>query len=91
VLDDVVDTALAGRDEISLDHLRLLPPALGRLVLRRLAEDAVGELCPRVAARYEEVLALYEDGMLDLGDGARAVVVAGVLRFDRTPPLPARL
>ena len=89
VLDDVVDTALGGRDQISLDHLRLLPPALGRLVIRRLAEDAVGELCPRVASRYDEVVALEEDAMLDLGDGARAVVTDGVLRFDRTPPLPA--
>jgi tRNA(Ile)-lysidine synthase len=91
VLDDVVDTALAGRDEISLDHLRLLPTALGRLVLRRLAEDAVGGLCPRVAGRYEEVIELSDDAMLDLGDGARAVVTDGVLWFDRTPPLRAPL
>ena len=89
VLDEVVDTALAGRDHVSLDHLRILPPALGRLVLRRLAEEAVGGLCPRVASRYAEVLELADDGMLDLGDGARAVVSGGVLRFARTPPLPA--
>ena len=50
VLDDIVDTALAGRDHVTLDHLRILPRALGRLVLRRLAEDAVGGLCPRVSA-----------------------------------------
>jgi hypothetical protein len=25
--------------------------------------------------------------MLDLGDGARAVVRGGILRFERTPPL----
>jgi tRNA(Ile)-lysidine synthase len=88
VLDEVVDTALAGRDHITLDHLRLLPPALGRLVLRRLAEDAVGELCPRVTGRYTEVLELSDHAMLDLGDGARAVVRGGTLRFERTPPLP---
>ena len=86
VLDELVDTALAGRDEIPMDHLRMLSPAVGRLVLRRLAEDAVGDLCPRVSARYPEVVAL-DHGMLDLGDGARAVVAKGTLRFERTPPL----
>lgn len=89
VLDELVDTALAGRAEIAVDHLRMLSPAVGRLVLRRLAEDAVGALCPRVSARYSEVVAL-DEGMLDLGDGARAVVAAGVLRFERTPPLVAK-
>jgi hypothetical protein len=34
------------------------------------------------------VLAL-GDGALDLGDGARAVVGAGVLHVERTPPGPA--
>ncbi|MCW2991058.1 MAG: tilS [Solirubrobacterales bacterium] len=88
VLDEVVDTALAGRDHVTLGHLRILPLALGRLVLRRLAEDAVGSLCPRVSARFQEVLELSDHAMLDLGDGARAVVSGGVLRFERTPPLP---
>ncbi|MFL5845409.1 MAG: tRNA lysidine(34) synthetase TilS [Solirubrobacteraceae bacterium] len=88
VLDEVVDTALAGRDHVTLGHLRILPPALGRLVLRRLAEDAVGGFCPRVSARFEEVCELDDHAMLDLGDGARAVVRRGVLRFERTPPLP---
>lgn len=91
VLDEIVDTALAGRSYVTLGHLRILPPALGRLVLRRLAEEAVGGLCPRVSARYEEVLALDDHAMLDLGDGARAVVKAGTLRFERTPPLPSRV
>jgi len=77
VLDEVVDTALAGRDHITLDHLRMLPPALGRLVVRRLAEAAVGELCPRVAGRFGELLELSDHAMLDLGDGARAVVARG--------------
>ena len=89
VLDVVVDTALAGRDRIALEHLEALPPALGRLVVRRLAEAATGGLCGRAGARLPDLLAL-RDGALDVGDGARAVVEEGVLRFERTPPLPAR-
>lgn len=89
VLDLVVDTALAGRDRIAVEHLAALPAALARLVIRRLAEDATGALCPRAAARLDDVLTL-EDGALDVGDGARAVVADGVLRMVPTPPLPAR-
>ena len=47
VLDVVVDTALAGRDRIALLYLADLPPALARLIVRRLAEAATGELCAR--------------------------------------------
>jgi tRNA(Ile)-lysidine synthase len=83
VLDAVVATALAGRDRISVEHLRELPPALGRLVVRRLAEDALGGPVPRAVSRFEDILAL--DGALDVGDGARAVVERGVLHFERTP------
>jgi tRNA(Ile)-lysidine synthase len=89
VLDAVVDTALAGRASIELSHLAELPPALGRLVLRRLAEDAVGGLCARAATRLDDVLAL-GDGALDVGDGARVIVGDGVLRVERTPPLAER-
>jgi tRNA(Ile)-lysidine synthase len=85
VLDEVVQTALAGRDHIAVAHLAALPPALARLVVRRLAEDATGRLCPRAAGRASDILAL-GDGALDLGDGARAVVAAGLLRVAPTPP-----
>jgi tRNA(Ile)-lysidine synthase len=88
VLDVVVETALAGRAEIELEVLAALPRALARLVLRRLAEDALGAPCGRVAARLEEVLAL--DGALDVGDGARVVVDSGMLHVEATPPLAAR-
>jgi len=88
VLDVVVETALAGRDRIAVEHLAALPPALARLVLRRLAEEATGGLCARSAGRLDEILAL-GDGALDLGAGARAIVEDGVLRCERTPPLPA--
>jgi tRNA(Ile)-lysidine synthase len=89
VLDAVVDTALGGRDAIGVEHLAALPRALARLVVRRLAEDAVGGLCARVPGRLDDLLAL-GDGALDLGDGARAVVSDGLLRMECTPPLPAR-
>jgi tRNA(Ile)-lysidine synthase len=85
VLDEVVATALAGRDRLEVGHLAALPPALGRLVVRRLAEDAAGRLCARAASRLSDILAL-GDGALDLGDGARAIVEAGVLRVEPTPP-----
>jgi tRNA(Ile)-lysidine synthase len=91
VLDEVVDTALAGRDRIGVEHLRALPPALARLVVRRLAEAATGGLCARAAARVDDILALgAAGGALDVGDGARAVVADGVLRFIPLPPLPER-
>jgi tRNA(Ile)-lysidine synthase len=90
VLDVVVDTALAGRDRIALSRLAGLPPALARLVVRRLAEAATGGLCARASGRLEDIVALGDDGALDVGDGARAVVSAGVLRFEPTPPLTPR-
>src|SRR3954451_1896125 len=89
VLDVVVDTALAGRDRIAIDDLAALPRALARLVVRRLAEGATGKLCARAPGRLDDIVAL-GDGALDFGAGARAVVEGGVLRCERTPPLPAR-
>jgi len=88
VLDEVVATALGGRDHIAVSHLAALPPALARLVVRRLAEDAAGRLCARAPGRLAEILAL-GDGALDLGDGARAVVSGGLLRVEPTPPGPS--
>jgi tRNA(Ile)-lysidine synthase len=87
VLDEVVAGVLAdeGGTAIARDALGALPPALGRLVLRRLAEDAVGGLCARAATRLDDVLALGPDGALDLGEGARAIVASGVVRVGRTP------
>ena len=87
VLDGVVDTALAGNDAIAVNTLRVLPPALARLVVRRLAEDTAGRLCARAPGRLDEILALGA-GALDLGDGVRAVVEQGILRMVPTPELP---
>ena len=98
VLDVVVDTALAGRDCITVDHLRALPRAVARLVVRRLAEDATGTLCPRAPGRLDELLSLgghrpAKPGgpwALDLGDGARAEIRLGTLRMVPTPRPGAR-
>ena len=87
VLTDAVQTALDGKDEIALSTLRTTKPALARLIVRTLAEDAAKTLCPRAASRLDDILAL-QDGALDLGDGVRAVVEAGILRMVPTPPLP---
>jgi len=89
VLDELVATVLDGRDHVSTAHLAMLPPALARLVVRRLAEDAVGHLCPRAPGRLGDLLGL-GDGALDVGEGVRAVVSAGELRMERTPPLGGR-
>ena len=89
VLDVVVDTALAGRDCISIDHLRALPRAVARLVVRRLAEDVTGGLCARAPGRLDDLLGLGE-GALDLGDGARAEIRSGILRMVPTPRRGAR-
>jgi tRNA(Ile)-lysidine synthase len=89
VLDEVVATALAGRRRISLERLAALPPALSRLVVVRLAEDAVDRLVPGVGGRVDELLSLAPAGgsaELDIGGGCRAVVEYGVLRFEAGPP-----
>ena len=65
-------------------RLRELPPALRRLVLRRLAEAAAGGLVPLRSSRVEEIEALAARGgtaALDLGGGVRVVSEYGLLRF----------
>jgi tRNA(Ile)-lysidine synthase len=89
VLDELVEEALGGRDEIAVARLAALPRALARLVVVRLAERAVGRLVPRAGARTDEILALAARGgraALDLGDGARVVIADGVCRVVDTPP-----
>ena len=83
VLDGLVDTILEGRDELAADELARLPVGLGRLVLARLADVAVGTPVPGAGRRLERVLALAQRGgtvELDLGSGARAVIAYGRVR-----------
>jgi tRNA(Ile)-lysidine synthase len=77
VLERAADAALeelGGGPAVPLAALREQPPAVRRLVLRRLAGDRPVP---------DEVLQLSEQGShtLDLGDGLRAVAEYGTLRF----------
>ncbi len=87
VLDALVDSVLDGRREIALAQLREFAPALRRLVVQRLADDAAGGPAAGVARRADEVAALSEHGLasLDLPHGVRATAQDGMLRFGRTP------
>ena len=87
VLDELIDRVLEGASTIGLARLRSLHPALRRLLIQRLADEAAGGLAAGVARRAHEVAALPDHGTsaLDLPSGVRAIAQAGVLRFERTP------
>jgi len=87
VLDELVEGMLGGATTVELARLRELHPAVRRLVVQRLADQAAGRLAPGVARRAEEVVAMGDHGIaaLDLPAGVRAIAVRGVLHFERTP------
>jgi tRNA(Ile)-lysidine synthase len=87
VLDELVDQVLEGRLEISVARLRELSPALRRLVVQRLADDAAQGPAAGVARRADDVAAMAERGTaaLDLPSGVRATAESGLVRFGRTP------
>jgi tRNA(Ile)-lysidine synthase len=82
VLDLLVDAALGGVSEISLAALREQPPGLRRLIVQRLADEAVGGPAPGIARRAEEIAAMGPTAMLDL-PRVRARTERGMLRFER--------
>jgi tRNA(Ile)-lysidine synthase len=88
VLDALVDAELSGangaKGTIELDRLAELPPALRRLVVQRLADNAAGRPVPGAANHAEEVAVLRRTGtaMLDLGRGIRAIAERGTLRAE---------
>ena len=84
VLGALVDEVLERRDRVALSRLREVGPALARLVVQRLADDAAGGPAPGVARRAAEILALDEHGtvQLDTGGGVVAIAEYGVLRFE---------
>jgi tRNA(Ile)-lysidine synthase len=89
VLDGLVDSLVGERPSIPLTRLQALPPALARLVVVRLAEEAAGEYAPQAGGRVDELLALGRRGgraELHVGGWAGAVIEDGVLSFRRLAP-----
>jgi len=86
LLDSLVDDELLGGDgvppgAISRERFAALHPALRRLVLQRLADEAAGRPVAGAARFAEQVAGLTRGGsVLDLGSGVRAVLEGGVLR-----------
>jgi tRNA(Ile)-lysidine synthase len=94
LLDGLVAAELAGGDSIALTRLAELHPALARLVVVRLAEDAAGEHVPQAGARVGEILALAGDRgsgrggpvQVHVGGNLSAVIADGHLSMVRLPP-----
>jgi tRNA(Ile)-lysidine synthase len=86
LLDSLVDAELeAGAGTISQRRFAELHPALRRLVLQRLADEAAGRPVAGAARFAEQVAGLTRGGStLDLGSGVRAVLEGGVLRAERS-------
>jgi tRNA(Ile)-lysidine synthase len=86
LLDSLVDTELAdGEGTISRQRFAELHPALRRLVLQRLADEAAGRPVAGAARFAEQVAGLTRGGSrLDLGGGIQAVVEGGILRAERS-------
>ncbi|HEV7938217.1 MAG TPA: tRNA lysidine(34) synthetase [Solirubrobacteraceae bacterium] len=100
LLDALVDTELGVGASIAIERLRQLAPALQRLVVIRLAEDASGEFAPQAGERVGEILALGARGgraELHVGGLASALIEGGELRMvaiqsreQRPPRHPSR-
>jgi tRNA(Ile)-lysidine synthase len=93
LLDALVDAELAGRASIAIERLRQLAPALQRLVVIRLAEQASGEFAPQAGERVGEILTLGARGgraELHVGGLASAAIEDGVLRMVAIQPREQR-
>ena len=89
LLDGLVSAELAGGHSITVARLAELPPALARLLVVRLAEEAAGTYVPQAGARVQELVALGRRGgraELHVGGQAGAVIVGGVLSMVGLPP-----
>lgn len=86
LLDSLVDAELAGggaAEPGTIPQRRFagLHPALRRLVLQRMADEAAGRPVAGAARFADQVASLSRGGsMLDLGGGVRAVLEGGILR-----------
>lgn len=88
LLDSLVDDELTGGEGVeagTIRHARFaeLHPALRRLVLQRLADEAAGRPVAGAARFADQVAALSRGGsVLDLGGGVRALLEGGILRAE---------
>jgi tRNA(Ile)-lysidine synthase len=93
LLDALVDAELGAAASIAIERLTQLAPALQRLVVIRLAEQAGGELAPQAGERVEEILALGARGgraELHVGGLVGAVIEHGELRMVAIEPRAQR-
>lgn len=90
VLDELIASELpGGADRIALARLAELHPALARLVVIRMAEDAAGGYVPQAGARVGEILALAARGgvgEIHVGGHLSAQLAEGDLRMVKLPP-----
>ncbi len=89
------EAAASGADGV---NVAALPPAVARLVLQRLADDAAGGAAASLATHAEAIVALAAKpgtASLDLPGGLRAISEYGRVRIERAgataEPMPARL
>jgi tRNA(Ile)-lysidine synthase len=89
LLDGLVDAELSGKEAVAVARLAELHPALARLVVVRLVEDAAGELVPQAGARVGEILALGARGgvaEVHVGGNVGARIAGGELRMVKLAP-----
>jgi tRNA(Ile)-lysidine synthase len=80
LLDELVEAELDGERAIAVERLALLPAALARMIVVRLAEQAAGGFVPQAGDRVEELLALARRGgraELHVGGSVSAVIDGG--------------
>ena len=88
LLDALVSEELAGGSTIAIERLDQLPAALARMVVVRLAEDAVGTYVPQAGERVQELIELGRRrarSELHVGGRAGAVIDDGVLMMVKLP------
>lgn len=89
LLEGLVDAELAGSESIAVARLAELPPALARLVVVRLAENAAGSYVPQAGRHVGEILALAERGgqaQVHVGGNVSATIERGILTMVLLPP-----
>jgi tRNA(Ile)-lysidine synthase len=93
LLEALVDDELGRRDAVEISRLKEMAPALARMVVVRLAEQAAGTYVPQAGERVGELLELGRRGgrsELHVGGRAGAVIEDGVLRMVRLAPRAER-